>query len=256
MPNKSNNTFEVHNDEIWIMREGWKQAALATYREDYYNEITTHSWSLNAGGYPCNTALGGTLHRYIISKWYGEEVLKEMTQKGYIVEHMNNNHMDCRISNLEFMKSNRNRAKGQYFDKESKELRNQIAVNIFKDFSTNNYQITIGCNANIKHLNEAGEEKNVNVIKLLYNCAYSIVVLDAEQILTQYDEQGQFDLRNMNCIDYKIIEAPDIILSEEEKDKVMIERDGHQYLVIGNGKNYLYSINFDKGWDVSDNNIE
>lgn len=66
-----------------------------------------------------------------------------------MVDHMNNNHCDCRISNLEFLKHNRNVAKGQYFDKESALMRHDIAVSLFKDFTTNCYQVTIGCNANI-----------------------------------------------------------------------------------------------------------
>lgn len=96
-------------------------------------------------------------------------MLKEMTEKGFIVEHMNNNHMDCRICNLEFMKGNRNVAKGQYFDKESEALRHSIAVSIFKDFTTGNYQITIGCNANIVCKDQGGVEHHINAIKLLYN---------------------------------------------------------------------------------------
>ena len=124
--------------------------------------------SLN-NGYPYNATLGGGLHRYIIAKWYGEDMLKEMTEKGFIVEHMNNNHMDCRICNLEFMKGNRNVAKGQYFDKESEALRHSIAVSIFKDFTTGNYQITIGCNANIVCKDQGGVEHHINAIKLLYN---------------------------------------------------------------------------------------
>lgn len=223
--------------------------ALTTYRSDYYDEITSHTWSLKKG-YPYNATLGGSLHRYIMAKWYGEDMLKEMTEKGYIVEHMNNNHMDCRVCNLEFMKGNRNVAKGQYFDKESEELRHSIAVSIFKDFSTGHYQVTIGCNANIVCKDQAGLEHHINAIKLLYDCSYSVVVLDAEVILTQYDEQEQFSLSNLHFNDSRIIEAPNINLTEEEKKQAIVERDGKFYLVIGNGMNYLHSVHYDKGWEI------
>lgn len=39
-----------------------------------------------------------------------------------------------------------NTAKGQTLDIDSKRLSHRIALNIFKDFSTGYYQITIGCN--------------------------------------------------------------------------------------------------------------
>ena len=115
MPKSSKNTFSVNGDTVSIMREDWNEIAFATYREDYYEELSRHTWSIQ-NGYPTNQTLGGGLHRYMMSKWYGEAVLSDMTARGFVVDHMNNNHMDCRISNLEFLKHNRNVAKGQYFD--------------------------------------------------------------------------------------------------------------------------------------------
>ncbi|MGO5054583.1 HNH endonuclease [Holdemanella porci] len=110
MPRQSKNKFEIINDEIHITREGWPLIGLTTYREDYYEELTSKTWSLTKPnsdtedkGYLSNGTLG-LLHRYIAGKWYGEDVLKDMTEKGYVVDHMNNNHADCRISNLEFLK--------------------------------------------------------------------------------------------------------------------------------------------------------
>ena len=36
-------------------------------------------------------------------------------------------------------------------------------------------------------------------------------------ILTQYDEEEQFSLKNLHYVDSKIIEAPDLNLTEEKK---------------------------------------
>jgi hypothetical protein len=143
MPSK--NKFEINGDTITISRDEWDALAFATYREDYYEELSTHAWSLKKG-YPDNATLGGGLHRYMMAKWYGEDVLKDFTDRGYVVDHMNNNHMDCRITNLEFLKKAYNTAKGQAFDVDAREMQYRIAVNIFKDFTTGYYQITIGCN--------------------------------------------------------------------------------------------------------------
>lgn len=173
-----------------------------------------------------------------------------MTQNGYVVEHLNNDPKDCRICNLAFMKRNQNNAKGQYFDKESEGLRHSIAVSIFNDFSTGNYQITIGCNASIIQKKTDGTECYVNAIKLLYKTSYSEVVLDAERILTQYDEKDSFDLMSLNFVDYEIIEALRFNLTEEEKRQTIIERDGKKYILIGNNQTYIHSIYFKEGWDV------
>ena len=246
MPAK--NSFTIAGDTIEIMREGWESVAFATYREDYYKELSTHAWSLN-NGYPYNATLGGSLHRYMMAKWYGEDVLKDFTDRGYVVDHMNNNHMDCRITNLEFLKKAYNTAKGQAFDVDARKMQYRIAVNIFKDFTTGCYQITVGCNDPIGCKSSDGKIRWVNDIKFLYNCDYSIVINDAENILRIYDTEGRIPVSSVNACDVKINFAPDIQITEEEKDRAFIERDGQFYLVIGNGHTFLNAVHFDEGWE-------
>lgn len=194
MPRTSKNKFEIINDEIHISKEGWPLIGLTTYREDYYEELTSKTWTLTKAnsetddkGYLSNKTLG-LLHRYIVAKWYGQDVLDTMTQKGFVVDHLNNNHTDCRISNLEFLKKAYNTAKGQAFDVDSKMMEHHIAVNIFKDFSTGCYQITIGCNDDIVGETKDGKKYHITAIMLLYDCDYSIVVNDAENI---YDARSR-----------------------------------------------------------------
>lgn len=246
MSNKVN-TFEINEDILYITREGWDKVAITTYREDYMEELKNHAWSIK-NGYPYNATLGGGLHRYVMAKWYGKKMLEDMTREGYVVDHMNNNHMDCRISNLEFLKHNRNVAKGMYFDKESEAMRHDIAVTIFKDFTTGCYQVTIGCNANIAINDSGGNVHYITAIKLLYNCHYSLVILDAEQILTQYDEMQRFTLENMHYCDKRIIEAIPMELTEDEKDGTFVVRDGKVYLILGTGNAFVHSIHYDEGW--------
>ena len=242
MPRKSKNTFSVEGDTIFISRPEWKELASATYREDYYPELSSHTWGIQ-NGYPSNQTLGGGLHRYMMAKWYGQDILDDMTERGFVVDHMNNNHMDCRICNLEFLKHNRNVAKGQYLDKEAKE-QSGIALSIFKDFKTSCYQITVGCNDTIT--TDSGDL--VNAVKLLYNCQYSMVVLDAEKILTQYEDEHRFSISNLSHCAQRIFFAPKIELTEEEKNQAFVVRDGVTYLVLGNGKSYLNSVHYDEDW--------
>ena len=74
MPRAIPNKFEVNGDVITISRDGWDCLAFTTYREDYYIEISSHAWSMDANRYPMNRSLGGGLHRYIMKKWYGEDI--------------------------------------------------------------------------------------------------------------------------------------------------------------------------------------
>ena len=184
----------------------------------------------------------------MMSKWYGDDVLRDLTEKGYVVDHMNNNHMDCRISNLEFLKHDRNVAKGLQLDKESEQMRARLAIALYKDFSTGCYQITIGCNDVIATEDKYGGVHIISEIYLLYDCEYALVVLDAEAILAEYESSGRISLSRLHHCDVRIHEAPNIILTEDEKDQAIVIRDGIPYIVIGNGKSMIHSIHYEKGW--------
>lgn len=247
------NSFDVNGNEITIRRADWNTIVQTTYREDYYDELTSHIWNIDGNGYPTNKTLGGSLHRYIMEKWYGKEMLDEMTSKGYIVDHINNNHCDCRIQNLEFLKKDYNTAKGQQLDKDISRLSWNIALSIFKDFGTGYYQITIGCNDPISGTDEDGKEFFVDSFKLLYAGDYNdypIVLNDAEGILLGYEREKSIIPIKTRAAAIRVYKAPKIVLTEEEKEQSIIIRNGYLYTVIGNGKNYMVSIHPDPDWQL------
>lgn len=244
MPSK--NTFSRHGDEIHIFREEWDAVALTTYREDYFDELTSVTWT-ESRGYLTNGKLGA-LHRYIMGKWYGEEMLSELTNQGWVVDHMNNDGFDCRISNLEFLPTRHNVAKGQTVDVESETMRQHIALTMCKDFSTGYYQIHIGCNDPISICNTVtGEIRPLAKLKLLYDCDYRIVINDARDILLNYDLYGKFNIEKLHCVDWKPEFCELIIPTEEEIGRPFIERDGKMYACIGNHI-WFHSSSVENGW--------
>lgn len=242
------NTFEIINDDIHIHREEWPFVGMTSYREDYYPELSSVTWTWRKKDNYLNNNNLGLLHRYVMEKWYGKEILDDMTGKGYVVEHMNNVHYDCRITNLTFLKKTYNTAKAQSFDIDSLQMRHRIALSMFNDFSTNCYQITIGCNDTIAAKLGDGKEVLINAILLLYDCDYSIVVNDAENILRVYETQGIIDVRRTYACDVKIRTSVYIQLTEEEKGQSFVIRDGVAYMVLGTGTNYIDSVYYEKGW--------
>lgn len=244
MPSK--NTFTRIGDEIHICREEWNSVALTTYRDDYYEELTSVTWSEN-NGYVVNNKLGA-LHRYIMGKWYGKEMLAEMTQQGWVVDHMNNNSFDCRISNLEFLPTRHNVAKGQTVDVDANAMRHHLAMTLCKDFSTGFYQIHLGCNDPISLFNTStGEVRPLAKLKFLYDCDYRIVINDARDILLNYSLYGKFLIESLHCIDWKPEFSELILLREEEIGRPLIERNGMMYACIGNHI-WLHSSSVEEGW--------
>ena len=161
---------------------------------------------------------------------------------------MNNDHTDCRLSNLEFLKKSYNTAKGQTFDVDSKRLKNYIAVNLFKDFTTNCYQVTIGFNATMGFIDSSNNIKLVNAVYFLYDCDYSIVVNDAENMLLEYETSRKITVKRNNVSDCQIEYALDFKMTEDEKQEAFFWRNGKLYSVLGNGKFLLDSIHYIEGW--------
>lgn len=256
---KSKNTFEIHGDDVHIYRKEWGSMAFTTYREDYYEELTSVTWTKTSGKNEDNAYLYnrkfGYLHRYIMGKWYGEDMVETMTENGWVVDHMNNDGFDCRISNLEFLPKRVNVAKGQMLDVDSNRLRSRIALSLYKDFSTGLYQIHIGFNESVSLYNVASgkfvtdELHRLAKLKFLYNCDYRTVVNDATSILSDYELYGQVNLMGLHCIDKKIEYFDNITLTEEEKNMPIIERDGQFYAVIGEHM-LFYSGVLEKGWNL------
>ncbi|MDD4493591.1 MAG: hypothetical protein PHV32_04470 [Eubacteriales bacterium] len=242
----SKNKFDIYGNTVHISRDGWDKLANTTFREDYIDELMSVTWGIS-NGYIYSQKLG-YLHRYIMGKWYGNDMVEKMTSSGFVVDHMNNDSFDCEISNLCFLSSDENKAKGFTVDKQSHELRWDIALNMFKDFDTSYFQITIFFNKTMYLVNsQTNESYPASSLKLLYNKNYDMVINDARYILLSYKESGKFGLSKLNFVEYKIEKAHLMHLNEEDRDKAVIEIDGKQYLII-NEHTRMLKINYDKGW--------
>jgi hypothetical protein len=108
--------------------------------------------------------------------------------------------------------------------------------------------MTIGCNDDIVGLTADGKKYHIVAILLLYDCDYSIVINDAENILRMYETEGRIDVSKTYACDIKIRKAVDIQLTEKEKNGAVVIRDGVPYLILGTGKAFLNSVHYQKGW--------
>lgn len=239
-------TFEKNGDDVIIIRKDRNEIMFATYREDYWDEIRSETWRLNTLGYPECSKLG-LLHRYIMGKWYGEKELRAFTDEGYVVDHLDNQHNNCRISNLEFLKKDFNTAKGQWLDKQVEELRECYALAIYKDFSTGFYQITIGMNSIVQRSKADGSKQVVDSVKFLYKEDYPTVITNAQMMLLNL-ESGTFNPHKYNACAIRVYDSLDVEFTEAEKEQAIVIRNGIPLLVIGNGKAIISKVAPEKGW--------
>lgn len=255
MARKMVSKFEVYDDLVTISRDVFPELVLTTYREDYYEELKSLTWSLK-NDYVYSNKIKKYLHQYIMEKWYGEDTVKDLYSKGWIIEHMDNNGFNCQIENLGFLSKDRNTSKAFGYDKERRNNMG-IGINVFKDFSTNCYQITVAFSTTViindtviiidDGLSNKGEQ--LNGIRLLYdsNKKYISVISDADKILIDFKEYGKVNLDKLEFDDYEKIPAIYTNIPKGGSKDFFIKKIGDKF-VIGGEKVKLQSIGYRKGW--------
>lgn len=236
----SKNNFSITGNSIYISRPEWDFIAQATIRDDYVEEIQSVTWGLQNDRYPHNAKLG-TLHSYIMKKWYGEELCAEMKEKGFVIDHMDNESHNCCIENLYFLAEAYNKAKGMTFDQENKDKR-YIALTMSRDFNTGLFQITISFNypATLK-LEGFEPPAVVELAYLLYEGDYRTVIADAQDILMDYKSDYTFRPEKLRAIDYHIEGCIGKVLPPEVHEEYLSGSHGH-------GVVYFDRIAPRKGW--------
>lgn len=179
-------------------------------------------------------------------------MVKDMAKRGYIVDHINNEHMDCRISNLAFYLKDWNTAKGQYFDKYSKKLEKDLAIVIARDFSTGYYQLSIVCNIPMIYIDDIRNRHSIDAIRILYDKdTYSDVVLDAERIVTNYIERKEFTIpKSSYRLECKIHEykAPTNLENDAEKGGNILTKNGDYFINVDGQDTFINELHYEKGW--------
>ncbi|PWX37185.1 hypothetical protein CYK80_12330 [Clostridium perfringens] len=174
------------------------------------------------------SSLRKTLHQIVIDFYYGEKIREEMYKDGFIIEHHDNDGFNCLIENLSFLNKKRNTSKGLGYDVERVRLLDMVAINIFKDFDTRKYQITLAFNRPY-YLIGNGKKISLASMYFVYDDNYKIVINDATNILDLLESYGKLNLSKLNFKSWKYKKCIEIQMSEEEKLSPIIIRNGVFY---------------------------
>lgn len=230
--------------KIYFLDQEQDVFGYTNYHEELWGKIQTVNWRViwgkpnskgqrkgYIGTYSKKLGKYNKLHQVVMIHWYGLEALVEAYEKEFIVEHMDNNSFDCTIENLSFAPNNVNIAKGQTFDIERVEAIPLAAINMYKDFETRNYQITIGFNKLVVKKTEEGLIA-MNTIRLVYENDYRRTLMDAQEILFQLTNKGIIDPKKLNYIHME--EEPAILydFKEGENRSGVIEIDGKPHIIL------------------------
>ena len=233
---------------ITISRPTFKCLASATYTEDLYNMVASTTWtkvtSETGNGYLKSTKYG-LLHQLVIRYFYGEDVLNEAYKNNFVIDHLDNNGYDCTYGNLTLIPKKENSAKGLTYDIERAESIRKFAINITKDFNTQEFQISIAFNqpANIRI---EDMEEPLAILYLRYGTEYKTTFIDARSILNDLNEEGFLNLANLrhNGLDYRKAEV--MFTTHDEIASGYAIRDGQICGIQGSQHTFMIKPNHNK----------
>lgn len=259
-------SISVYNDCISINIEGMSKLAFVDYSEDMLEIIKkarfrvprTPETRLNYK-YPYSNEYGKNLHQIVFDFYFSEEKRTELYARKYIIEHLDNDGFNCRISNLYFLKDIKNTYKGWHLDKISKESIPIVAMKIYHIYENKTFQIVLFFNQSFVNKSTLNY---LQTVKLLYEYNYEIVLQDAEQILESIINSSKINFdqwrRLYRYYDIRKTYFPKIELTEEEKQQgfgTLIWRDGKPLLLVGMDENSIGLVNsvpYDVDWNVKD----
>ncbi|AJE53055.1 hypothetical protein [Paenibacillus polymyxa] len=183
------------------------------------------------------------LHQIVMMLWYGVEEVQSAYQRRFIIEHHNNEAFDCHISNLSFASNDLNLTKAHSFDKNQPKLLQQAGVNFYKDFGTQQYQITIAFTKDY-FLSIDGKLVLVDSIHLLYEDNFRIVYTDANRIVDELLENEQINFRLLSYKTYSFKEGNIYIPKNNERvegNQFMTDENGNSVLVVGKDAGFIFN---------------
>ena len=228
--------IQIRNDIVELKREQWKgKTAYISNYPGLLDEVKKYTWTYTENKHPylnC-TKMNVSLHKFVLQFLYGKENLDEMLGKSNIIEHLDNNGLNCTYENLHVLSEDWNKTKAFSIDKMNAALKDgEIAVipalitDVYYSHQGEYFQLQVFFNKNI-------------VFNKLTNKS-------VESFIFQYDDFNNLFIDWLYCFEciknetfdvqknhaVRVYEKDVILieLREDEKDAVFVERDGEYYL--------------------------
>ena len=111
-------------DVYELKRDQWRgNTARISNDPKLLEEVRKYTWTYSEGKHPylrCSK-LGVSLHEFVLGHIYGNENVKQMLAEGNIIEHLDNNGLNCTYENLHILSEDLNKTKAFSIDKKNKE---------------------------------------------------------------------------------------------------------------------------------------
>lgn len=202
-------------------------------------EVKKYTWTYCKGNHPyikCSREKK-TLHEFVMGFVYGKDNIDKLQAEGNIIEHLDNNGLNCTYENLHIISDDLNKAKAFSIDKMNKEGEKiafpPYVVDVYYLHKIKQFQMQIFLNENIYFNNIT--KKPVEMFICRYN-VFEDIFPDWFYLLNSR-ESIFFDIGKLNAYKVAVKDSPVIELLPEEQNMPYIYRNGVKYLILDAKKN-------------------
>lgn len=216
---------------ILLKRDQWKDhtATISDY-PGLLDEVMKYTWTYYESDHPylkCGK-LNTSLHKFVLAFLYGADQLNHMLNNDNIIEHLDNDGLNCAYDNLHIISADYNKAKAFTIDKE-RALEPDIPsfiTDVYYSHEKHYYQMQVFFNRDVFY-NQSNRQP-IEELFFQYNDFRSLYI-DWVYIYG-CRQQGAFDLSTFHMSRLYAKNRPIIYLTEDEQDHVFIQRDGQWFL--------------------------
>jgi hypothetical protein len=235
--------INIIGDYIELKRERRRgHSARISNDPELLEKVKQYTWTYTEGKHPYlnSGTLRKSLHRFVLDFVYGAEYVQKMIDEENIIEHLDNDGLNCPYDDLYIVSDNLNKAKAFTIDRmNSEEYTIDCApayiTDVYYLHDEKKFQMQIFMNDDI-FINQA-----TGRVAEMFICWYDIfsdLYLDWLYLLNS-KQARKFDVVKFHAKEIGAKDRPYIIISGEEKNYPIIERDGVFYMNLDaqvNGK--------------------
>ena len=215
---------------VVLERDQWgnHSATISDY-PGLLDEIIKYTWTYQEGKHPylrCGK-LKTTLHRFVLSYLYGKVQLDHMLENDNVIEHLDNNGLNCSYDNLHVISSNYNKAKAFTIDKDRSQGPKipTFVTDVFYSHEKSYYQMQVFFNRNVYF------KSNGQPIESFYFQYRDFRVLYSDWVyIYSCRQKGIIDIFSLHKDRMVCNERPSIDLKEDERDKPIVQRGEQLYM--------------------------
>lgn len=223
---------------IELKRAQWKgKVAYISNYPGLLDEVRKYTWTYAEGkhAYLVCSKLNVSLHKFVLQFLYGKEKLDEMIGQDNIIEHLDNNGLNCTYENLHVLSEDMNKAKAFSIDKKNAAIKDgkfvdipALITDVYYSHAKGIFQLQVFFNKDVVFNKQTN--KYVESFVFHYN-DFDNLFIDWLYCF-ECIKREEFDVSKHHAIKVWTKDVVTIIPTDDEQDAPFVKRGGKWYLVI------------------------